>query len=734
MEIKSSLLNSEDFKYVKANILQVSEKDDEGPFRVSLIEYINDSSAAEDDEFFYEMLEFTRFLMPGTSDSIAFTTPNRLIYLNAPNNKIGKGKQYWEFTYDHECLHQLWDTFGVGVRIKNEGLEYNHDVLNIASDCVINDYLVYYRKKKIPNGLVTPEFLKKEFDVEYDRKRDTQFTLYTKLLGAYNEQKEELQKVIDQLKKMMGDQNQKEPNQSQGGQGGQQSGGKGDNGQQSGGKGGDGTSDIDNMSNEQAANDAKKSADKAQEAADKAQEAADKAKSEASKSGKDSDAKKAERAQAAADKAKEAADEAKKAADEAKDALSDKDTKGVHDAAKKARKAAQKAEAAKNAAEGGDGASGDEIDNMSGKEAAESAQQSADDAKKKAEAAQKKADEASGDEKDKLQKEADKAKENADKAQDAADAAKEAAEDGDDDKAREEAKKAKQLAEDGSESKGEGGNGHEQGHGTDEGTIDDVDLEDIKNRATEIIERYKNKISGQLGEFLKKCKSSLTLQSSGLMAGTHRGTNGWNEKLNYDVNAFVKARVMQHRRQFEKTYSRLRRGAGPVRMGQPLQPGHRVKKQGLTINTAFYIDRSGSMSGCIHDVFDACYSIAEGLKKQFAREKVVDEVSFRIFAFDDYMRELKFGQRISAGGGTMNFDKILGFMKDHTKDYLVNIIITDAGFSIDKGKVDEFIKEIDGMISFVTNVDSQEMKSLADKYKIQLKYILATSDFKIDKV
>ena len=181
MEIKSTLLNDKDFDKVRESIIAVSQIDNEDNFRVRLIEYINDSSESDDDKFFYDMLVYTRFLEP-SNESIAFTDPYHRIFLNAPGTHIGKNYKQWDFTYDHECLHQLWDTFGVADKIKESGMEYNHYVMNVASDCVINDYLYYYRKKDMPDGLITPEYIRDHYGVTYDRKVDTQYSLYCKLI------------------------------------------------------------------------------------------------------------------------------------------------------------------------------------------------------------------------------------------------------------------------------------------------------------------------------------------------------------------------------------------------------------------------------------------------------------------------------------------------------------------------------------------------------------------------
>ena len=257
IEIKSSLLNTKEFKKVKESLINVSEIDHKEKFRVKMIEYINDSSDTNNDIFFYDMLEFVRFLNPN-DDAVAYTTPDHIIYMNASKGgglNVGENVRQWDFIYDHECLHQLWETFAVADKIKKEFGHYNHEILNIASDCVINDYLDFYRKKDHPDGLVTPEFIKKEFGVEYDRKVDTQYTLYLKL----NKVAEENQKMMDKMKdlsdkmdKQMGD---VEP-QSGGGQQGQSS--------QQGQSGQSGNSGNNNESAQDAADRAQKAADRAQ--------------------------------------------------------------------------------------------------------------------------------------------------------------------------------------------------------------------------------------------------------------------------------------------------------------------------------------------------------------------------------------------------------------------------------------------------------------------------------------
>ena len=74
------------------------------------------------------MLPSLLFLIPD-NETTAYTSPETLIFANAPGI-IGENIRQWDFVYCHECLHQLWNTFKVAEKIKNEGKEYNHYVLN----------------------------------------------------------------------------------------------------------------------------------------------------------------------------------------------------------------------------------------------------------------------------------------------------------------------------------------------------------------------------------------------------------------------------------------------------------------------------------------------------------------------------------------------------------------------------------------------------------------------------
>lgn len=769
MKINSTLINDEEFKWVKNSILNADNIDGEGSFRVSLIEYINDTADNDDDKYFYDMLPFVRFLTPG-SESIAYTDESKRIFLNAPCQHIGKNFKQWDFTFDHECLHQLWDTFGVKDKIIANGYEYNHMVLNIASDCVINDYLSHYRRKEQAPNTITPRYLSEQFGVEYDRKIDTQYTLYLKLI----EKKDNIEKDpvcqqvegkikpkevrkkkgptpppppppkgkhskdfikgwTDAIKDVVGkkvdptDPNLKPKNTGNeeydagynaainnmkkgiedgidintggGGKKGPQSDlpqipwdidDKSDNNDGSGGTGKDDSDNKDSSSKKSAADSAKESASDAQNAADAAKEAADAAQ-KAADAAKEAGDENADDMQDAADKAAEAAEKAQRAADKASDAAEEAagagdDTEEANDAAKGADKAAKEAaDAAKEAAD-------------AAKEAGDLGEESDDsdthDAAKKAQDAAKKAQNAS-----------DKANGN---------------ESGDDNN---DSNSNNQNDSDSSTQK--------PGTGHIAPVESKKDLEKLKKDAADVINEYKNKIAGDLGEFLAKCKSSVKLEKDGLAAQVTKGVKGWNVELDHRINKFVKQKVFQKKRQWQPTYSRIKRGTGYVKMGEPLQPGRRIKDDTMIINVAFYIDRSGSMSDSLDTVFNASYEICEALKKKYRKEKVVEDVIFKILAFDDRISEVKYGNRTTPGGGTMSMSQLMKSIKQYSNNYLINVVITDGYFEINDSEVKKFINDVNGIVVYIVNRDFPEIEKLANQLKTKLFFIRADGNFKI---
>lgn len=606
IEIKSSLLNDSAFRNVKKSLISVSAIDNKADFRIKAIEYINDSSENNDDMFFYDMLPYTRFLDPKSED-MAYTTPEGLIFLNCPG-KIGEKLREWDFTYDHECLHQLWETFSVEKEIIKKHGDCNHLLLNIASDCVINDYLSKVRKKSQPENTITPQYIQDKFGIKYDRKVDTQYTLYVKLLPKAKELEKDpicqttFDGKIDPKKVEKVD----------------------------GGNNGPGPDPGTNGNVEKHSEDYIKGwTDAIQDVLDKKADPTDKSYKPKSTNNEEYD-------------------------------------NGYNDCM----------EDIKNGMENGVGLVTGGGGNTGNSDLPAIPWNTDSDDQTNS---------------------------------------PNTPEDPEDDK--------------------EGKSGGSQGNNAaTDNEQHNEDLEAIKKETKDIIEKYKSKISGVFGEFISKCKSSVKCNVSGLAVKTSgKGNSSWNQNLFTFANSYIKKKIFQKHREWESTYRRIKRGSGVIKFGEPIAPGKQIKDNKLDISIAYYVDRSGSMSGCINDVWKALYAIADAMTKKFGKDKVVSRVKYDIYAFDTKMHELQYGKKMSADGGTMNFDEILNFIHKNTKDNLINIILTDAGFSINTNEVKNLMKELDGLFIFITNQGSQEMENLSKQYPTQLKYILADSAFTVDK-
>jgi predicted metal-dependent peptidase len=186
MKLDEYVINDPDFWHVKKSIMQCPDKENIR-WKYELIELLNDSYSTKEMDYFYNMMVLINFMFIPDPRQIAFTTEDCEIYMNAPHPLkvpgFGKNDEFnWKFTFMHECLHQFWETFEVAKEIQKDGLPYNHELLNIASDCVINEFLNSKFKLKIPQGLITAETIENDFDVVYNPKEDTQYSLYKKII------------------------------------------------------------------------------------------------------------------------------------------------------------------------------------------------------------------------------------------------------------------------------------------------------------------------------------------------------------------------------------------------------------------------------------------------------------------------------------------------------------------------------------------------------------------------
>jgi len=159
-------------------------------YRLQLLKYLDTAYYENGEYLFFNMLEYTRFIK--AVKDIAYTNRERLIFLNAPTPLLGNENYKWDFVFAHECLHQIYDTFGVGDMIKKElgNDRYDHYLLNVASDCVINETLSRRYKKKSPDKLITAKYLKQKYNISYNINEDTQYSMYLKLLEAKDKHEE----------------------------------------------------------------------------------------------------------------------------------------------------------------------------------------------------------------------------------------------------------------------------------------------------------------------------------------------------------------------------------------------------------------------------------------------------------------------------------------------------------------------------------------------------------------
>ena len=66
---------------------------------------------------------------------------------------------------------------------------------------------------------------------------------------------------------------------------------------------------------------------------------------------------------------------------------------------------------------------------------------------------------------------------------------------------------------------------------------------------------------------------------------------------------------------------------------------------------------------------------------------------------------------------------------------MINIIITDAGFTVNENEIKNFLKSgVDGLVIFITNAENTEVKKIANEpeFKTKLIYILADADFNVE--
>lgn len=686
-------IDEPEFEYVKNSLLEIDEKNRQ--FAIDLVDYVNDTSWTEDDEFFYDMLEFLRFTK---ETKLAETDINGMIYLNPPQGKTIKN---WDFYYCHECMHQLWDTFGVADRIKSKGIKYDHELLNIASDCVINDYLRTNRGKDGTNDIIYPEDIEKAYGVVYDRRKDTQFTLYLKILATG--------KGAGAMFKQPWDGKTLKPRKIT------RVPPPGSNGHD----------------------------------------------------GPDTDWEYSE------DFVKGWTDAIKDVLNKKVDPLKFKPLHNVIESTVTVSCGGTYEEGYNAAIEiikqglekglivqgpGGDPGSDttnlpripwdipQDPNNKNGKGKGGSDKPVEQEVEEAAEAAAQ-ADAATRSMPNKMgdpnsQGLADEAKKAAKRAKDAADKASKALARGDEKEARKQAGIAKSEAADAigksleaqglKPEKGKGGKGRSKnGEWSETFQREQTDMDKIKRAHDDIIKKVTNKITGDLGGFLDKCRDSQDLK--GLETGANKGMNGWGKRALKSVNSYIEDTWGNPR--WEPTYKKFNKRQGIPKEGDLLMKGKRKIQDKFNLLMNFFLDRSGSMDQGqpkrIENACDAMYSVARGLKKNWTNTETIENVDFGFYTWGtNAIKQIKMGQVPNADDGTDDIDVTVNKIVNGGYMANVNFILTDGDTDVNEPQMEELLSSSPDMwvIVCISGKDASTHQSLMSKYKNYI-WIQCSSSF-----
>lgn len=728
MELKKSeVLDYDSMKPVKDNLIAISVSDGKQDFRVDVLEYIDMTSDNDNDDYMYNAMKYIRFL-PAGSEEVAYTDPKHGIFLNVPYAPIGEKASslpVYNTIYYHECLHQIWDTFGVEADIVKKHGNCDHYLLNVASDCVINDYLANVRKMPLFEGGITPEYMDQTYKITYDRNKDTQYTLYMRLVNACQADPS-LRKKMDSDKRLkpakieISDIPQPPrppmPPPSKDYVRGWQ----------------DGIDDAVNKKvdpltynprpvkndYDQGYNDVLARIKQGMEhgitvgtddgptgGGGLPQIPWDKTGIDPKKLNKDNKDN------------KDNQDNNNNNGNDGSGGGGGKTAKDAQNSANNAKRAADRAKDAANKAKDSDSGPGTDGKKTEDTPDAKSAQASADKAQKAA-----------------------------DRAQEAADAAAEAARKGDKSEEEKQAKiaaeaerEAEELAQQADPSQTNTGNINNGSSGNSKGVGHDEDTNprfykypDVEDGMEELAKEYQNKLAGTFGKYIEQIKKSKACIDTGLEVRSLKGANTWITSTKGFVRTYIENRIFRLKMKMKSTYSRIRRGSKVV-FGQPIKAGKKPVDESLIISVALYVDRSGSMESCIRDVWKALYELCESIKKSFAHEKLVSDTVFSIHAFDEAIHPIKYGNMMSADNGTAPFDKILDYMRHHTKEYLITIILTDGQMDYDKQNVKDYFndKEMNGLVVFITCDPQPAFKKLAKEFPTQMKYVEAPNKFQL---
>lgn len=176
-------------------------KDEHVQWRLDFTTYLKTTTKYNGYRFFWELIPMIYFTTG--KKGIAWTDANCNIFLNIPHAEVELKNTKWEFIYYHECLHQLFETFEVGKALeKEQGKKFSHFILNVASDCIINNHIKKNYDIDYPTAdLITPEYLLEKYNIEYNPKEDNQYDMYMKLYAIKDKFKNDpiIQKALEDM-------------------------------------------------------------------------------------------------------------------------------------------------------------------------------------------------------------------------------------------------------------------------------------------------------------------------------------------------------------------------------------------------------------------------------------------------------------------------------------------------------------------------------------------------------
>ena len=419
-----------------------------------------------------------------------------------------------------------------------------------------------------------------------------------------------------------------------------------------------------------------------------------------------------------------------------------------------------------------------DVSKMNGKEASKNASKNAKDASEAAKAAKNAAKEAekkakeTGDSKDaenasKAKEAAERAKQAAEKAKEAAEKAKEAAKNGNTEEAQNAAKdaqnssaEAQNAAKDAqrnnqngqSDNSGNEDESEQEGNeeGWSSGSIDkdediqetDTNIWDCTDVSDKVNSKFRDKITGALGDFLDTCRSAdreikeikerQKEKKSPVKTYAKKAKKAWDVELNNIINAYVADCVQERKREMKHTYQRHNRRQGVVHEGDVIKKGVLPKKDKMDITLTYYIDKSGSMGGGkLENAFRASYAFSKSIMKNNENESIIDDFDFTYYAFDRHFYKIENGKIPNANNDNVDFNEILEYIEKNSISDMINVIITDAQFPINPRKCIEAIKKTAGMFIVVANssYNQSDFEEIEKALKEKFKFLLADTDF-----